>query len=162
MASTIRETLLHYSLLHSFRDRADPRESSGLPRARGPNSMRPWNQPRIFPFASISAAASAGSVTCVIAQFVCLQYPLNLLVGIFISQICVTHLADRQLPSIIHIGAERRAQASHRHRSRQAGRKFDPLSQRREFFRSLSNLSATPPAKQNFGIGSFRRRRVPG
>src|SRR5215469_4539301 len=32
-----------------------------LPRARGPNSMRPWNQPRILPWEISSAAVEAGS-----------------------------------------------------------------------------------------------------
>src|SRR6267142_5508866 len=32
-----------------------------LPSARGPNSIRPWYQPRIFPCDNISAAVAAGS-----------------------------------------------------------------------------------------------------
>src|SRR5260370_28160973 len=36
-----------------------------LPSARGPNSIRPWNQPRIFPFESSSAAVEAGSASLV-------------------------------------------------------------------------------------------------
>ena len=52
------------------------------PSPRGPNSARPWNQPRISPAASRSAATAAGSVTRSYFLAGALQRRLDLRIGV--------------------------------------------------------------------------------
>ena len=80
------------------------------PSARGPNSMRPWNQPMIFPLASSSAAVAATFFKFRRAQLVGHQRFLDFRVAIFGPEICVAHRLHRQASAVIQVRSEYRAQ----------------------------------------------------
>ncbi len=118
------------------------------PSALGPNSMRPWNQPRIRPAASSVAASSRDVVQAAKGQLRPGQKRLDLGIRVAGTEVGVVHLVPplggAALPGIDpQRGAERRPGV--------AGGRLDPDALERPLVAErafITQFSATPPARQ--------------
>ena len=93
------------------------------PSARGPNSMRPWNQPMTLSAASSSAVSCGDVVEPAIGQLRPAQERLDLVVAITRAEVGVVHVYRRSsAPRSLGIDPERRAER----RAGVAGRRLHP------------------------------------